>query len=230
MKSKIFRFKNKKPLLIMSLAVIAALAACQNVDKSSSEPEPEYNIVRPSYTPDYDTYAIGASPAGLNMTYYTDIYSRGFAWLTDLTAQDSKLYLVQSDKGEQADFTNATSIDVTSTEIEIKKDGTFTAKDNSIPSKKGFGSNEVDLNLYAHKAHIENLEKGKAYSYKLGSEQGWYYGAFIVEKEQAKSITAIHASDAQTKDNTKLYVWRNTFSKAVEKAGKDYRSPRTKRV
>ena len=218
MKKNLFQFKNKKPLLIMSLAVVAALAACQNVDKSSKEPD--YNIVRPTITPDYDTYAIGAAPAGFNMTYYTDIYSRGFAWLTDLTAQDSKLYLVQSDKGQEADFSNVTPIEGTSVEIEVKKDGTFTAKDGSIPSKKGFGSNEVDLNLYSHKVHIENLEKGKAYSYKIGSEQGWAYGAFIVEKEAAKSITAIHTSDAQTKDNSKLNVWRNTFTKAVDQAGK----------
>ena len=214
---------NKKHLLVLSLAAIASLAACQRVDKSSSkEPEePSYNIVRPTVTPDYDTFAIGAVPAGFNMTYYSDIYSRGFAWLTDTTAQDSKLYLVQSDKGQEADFTNATLIEGTSTEIEIKKDGTLTSKDGSIPSKKGSGSNEVDLNLYSHKAHVENLEKGKAYSYKVGSEQGWTYGAFIVEKEAAKSITAIHMSDAQTKDLSKLNVWRNTFTKAVDKAGKD---------
>ena len=219
MKRNIFQLKNKKPFLIMSLAVIAALAACQNVDKSSKDPS--YNIVRPDFTPDYETYAIGVSPAGFNMTYYSDIYSRGFAWLTDLTAQDSKLYLVESDKGQDADFSSAKLIEGTSVEIEIKKDGTLTSKDGSIPSKKGSGSNEVDLNLYSHKAHVENLEKGKAYSYKVGSEQGWTYGAFIVEKEAAKSITAIHMSDAQTKDNSKLNVWRNTFTKAVDKAGKD---------
>ena len=221
MEKKLFNISNKKPFLLLSLAVIAALAACQNVDKKSqSSQEPEYNIVRPSITPDYNTYAIGAEPAGFNMTYYSDIYSRGFAWLTDLTAQDSKLYLVQSDKGQEADFTNATLVEGTSVEIEVKKDGTFTSKDGSIPTKKGSGSNEVNLNLYSHKVHVENLEKGKAYSYKIGSEQGWTYGAFIVEKEAAKSITAIHTSDAQTKDNSKLNVWRNTFVKAVDQAGK----------
>ena len=221
MKNNIFNFKSKKPLLLLSLAVIAALAACQRVDKKSEEPdESNYNIERPAFTPDFDNYGIGATPACFNMTYYKDIYSRGFAWLTDLTAQDTKLYLVQSDKGEQADWTNATMVEGTSLEIQIKKDGTFTAKDGSIPSKKGSGSNDTELNLYSHKVHVENLEKGKAYSYKVGSEQGWNYGAFIVEKEAAKNITAVHMSDAQTKDNSKLNVWRNTFVKSVEKAGK----------
>ena len=155
MEKRFYNISNKKPFLLLSLAVIAALAACQNVDKKSqSSQEPEYNIVRPSITPDYNTYAIGAEPAGFNMTYYSDIYSRGFAWLTDLTAQDSKLYLVQSDKGQEADFTNATLVEGTSVEIEVKKDGTFTSKDGSIPTKKGSGSNEVNLNLYSHKVHV----------------------------------------------------------------------------
>ncbi len=211
--------KKKIPFIILLIPGLL-ITACNKSGNSTSNKEEEYNIVRPTVTPDYNTFAIGAAPAGFNMTYYSDIYSRGFAWLTDLTAQDSKLYLVQSDKGQEADFTNATLVEGSSVEIEIKKDGTLTSKDGSIPSGKGSGSNEVDLNLYSHKVHVENLEKGKAYSYKVGSEQGWTYGAFIVEKESAKSITAIHMSDAQTKDLTKLDVWRNTFTKAVDTAGK----------
>ena len=73
----------------------------------------------------------------------------------------------------------------------------------------------------SHKVHVENLEKGKAYSYKIGSDAGYYYGAFIVEKEKANSITAVHVSDAQTKELDKHYVWRNTIAKAVDTAGKD---------
>ena len=194
----------------------------QSVDPNASSvipPEETYHINRPEFTPDYDNYSIGASPAGFNLTYYSDIYSRGFSWLTDLTAEDTDLFLVQSDKGEQADFSNAIYIEGKSLEIEIKKDGTFTSKDDSIPSKKGSGSNEVALNLYSHKVHVENLEKGKAYSYKVGSDEGYIYGAFVVEKEHAKSITAVHMSDAQTKDTSKTNVWRNTFVKSVETAG-----------
>ena len=229
---------NKKLFLRVNTVVLSTfcllMTGCNNnapepskepnnsVDPGTSQvipPEEVYHINRPSFIPDYDNYGIGAEPAGFNLTYYSDAYSRGFSWLTDLTAEDTELYLVQSDKGEQADFSNATLIEGTSLEIEIKKDGTFTAKDGSIPSKKGSGSNEVDLNLYSHKVHVENLEKGKAYSYKAGSESGYTYGAFIVEKEHAKSITAVHMSDAQTKDISKTNVWRNTFVKSVETAG-----------
>ena len=187
---------------------------------SSSPKEEEYNIIRPDFTPNYDTFEATPEPFGFNMTYYTDVYSRGFAWFTDKTAEDTELYLVQSDKGEQADFSNATRIEGTSLEIEYNADGNLTSVDGSIPKTKG-SSNDVTLNLYSHKVHVENLEKGKAYSYKVGAEQGYCYGAFVVEEEHAKSITAIHMSDSQTKDLTKLNVWRNTFTKAVDTAGKE---------
>ena len=229
----------KKKFLIVTTAMISLLiVACQKTgessatDVSSKEPESseeQYNIVRPEFTPDYDNYAATLEPFGFNMTYYSDIYSRGFAWFTsavneageaDESAKDSELYLVQSDKGENADFSNATLIEGSSLKIEYNADGNITSEDGSIPKKKG-SSNDVTLNLYSHKVHVENLEKGKAYSYKVGSEAGYVYGAFIVEKEHAKTITAVHMSDAQTKDLTKTNVWRNTFVKSVETAGDD---------
>ena len=212
----------KKPLfnaLFVTTAVTSLLlVACQ---KKTEPQEPSYDIQRPSFTPDYETYQATPTPFGLNMTYYSNIYSRGFAWFTDQTARDTKLYLVQSDKGEQADFSNATLIEGETLEVEYNKDGNCKFKKDDITVSKKGSSNDVTLNLYSHKVHVENLEKGKAYSYKVGAEQGWAYGAFIVEKEQAKSITAIQLSDAQTKDNSKLNAWRNTFTNAVETAGKD---------
>ena len=213
----------KKKFLFVTLSTLSLiLVACggQTPNASSIPEEEQYNIVRPSFTPDYENFAIGADPAGLNMTYYSDIYSRGFAWLTDKTVSDTQLYLVQSDKGAEADFTSATPIDGSSLEIEYNADGNLSSVDNSIPKTKG-SSNDVTLNLYSHKVHVEKLEKGKAYSYKVGGGENWSYGAFVVEKEHAKTITAVHMSDAQTKDLTKLNVWRNTFIKAVDTAGND---------
>ena len=218
--------KNRFHLITAVLALSLSVVACQKKpNQSSSEPsgsssnEPEYSINRPAFTPDYTTFEATPQPFGVNMTYYSDIYSRGFAWFTDNTASETKLYLTQSDKGQQADFSNATLVEGTSLEIEYNADGNLTSKDDSIPKTKG-SSNDVTLNLYSHKVHVENLEKGKAYSYKIGAEQGWAYGAFIVEKDRPQTITAVHMSDAQTKDLTKLNVWRNTFTKAVDTAGK----------
>ena len=214
----------KKLSFVILLVPALLLSACGgngSSGTSSIKEEETYNIVRPDIGEiDYDKYEIGALPAALNMTYYSNVYSRGFAWFTDKTVDETKLYLVQSDRGEQADFSNATLIEGTTLEIEYNADGNLTSVDGSIPKTKG-SSNDVTLNLYSHKVHVENLEKGKAYSYKVGGGESYTYGAFIVEKENAKSITAVHMSDAQTKDNTKLSVWRDTFTNAVKTAGND---------
>ena len=210
--------KKKIPFIILLIPGLL-ITACNKGGNSTSNEEEEYNIVRPTVTPDYETFEIGANPAALNMSYYSGVYSRGFSWFTDKSVNETKLYLVKSDKGAEADFSNATPIEGSTLEIEYNADGNITSADNSIPKTKG-SSNDVTLNLYSHKVHVENLEKGKAYSYKVGGGENWTYGAFIVEKEKAQSITAIHMSDAQTKDLTKLDVWRNTFTKAVDTAGK----------
>lgn len=191
----------------------------QSIDPGTSQvipPEEVYHIARPNFTPDYDNYGVSSSPTGVNMTYYSDIYSRGFSWLTDAETIDTELYLVKSDKGENADFGGATLISGKSTLLSYDTSGYITAE--GLEHSKGSG-NASAVTLMSHKVHVENLEKGKAYSYKIGSEAGYTYGAFIVEKEQAKSITAIHLSDAQTRDLNKTNVWRNTFVKGVETAG-----------
>ena len=207
----------RMPLLIMA-TVCLLVTGCNKQPASSSEKEPEYNIVRPEYTPDYDNYGVNEKPSGVNMTYYKGIYSRGFSWLTDENTEGTELYLVQSDKGAEADFSSAQVINGTSMLCTYDKSGNITAE--GLAAAKGSG-NTGEVKVMSHKVHVENLEKGKAYSYKIGSEAGYYYGAFIVEKEKAKSITAIHLSDAQTKDLSKHSVWRNTIAKAVDTAGKD---------
>ena len=180
--------------------------------------EETYNIVRADFTPDYDNYEISGKPTGFNMTYYSNIYSRGFSWLTNEETESTELYLVKSDKGANADFSNAEKITGTSMKLSYDTSGNITA--DGLASAKGSG-NSKEIKIMSHKVHVENLEKGKAYSYKVGSEAGYYYGAFIVEKENNESITAIHMSDAQTKDLSKHNIWRNTVMKAVETAGSD---------
>ena len=45
----------RMPLLIMA-TVCLLVTGCNKQPASSSEKEPEYNIVRPEFTPDYDNY------------------------------------------------------------------------------------------------------------------------------------------------------------------------------
>ena len=204
--------------LIMLSAICMFVSGCSKNNPSTVvSSDPSYNIVRPSFTPDYDNYGVSEMPSGVNMTYYTDIYSRGFSWLTNENTEGTELHLVESDKGAEADFTNAQLIEGKSMKLSYDTSGNITAE--GLEKAKGSGNTKA-MNLISHKVHVENLKKGAAYSYKIGSQAGYYYGAFIVEKEQPESITAVNMSDAQTRDLNKTNVWRNTFVKAVEKAGK----------
>ena len=204
--------------LIMLSAICMFVSGCSKNNPSTVvSSDPSYNIVRPSFTPDYDNYGVSEMPSGVNMTYYTNIYSRGFSWLTDENTEGTELHLVESDKGAEVDFTNAQLIEGKSMKLSYDTSGNITAE--GLEKAKGSGNTKA-MNLISHKVHVENLKKGAAYSYKIGSQAGYYYGAFIVEKEQPESITAVNMSDAQTRDLNKTNVWRNTFVKAVEKAGK----------
>lgn len=212
-------------LSILSLSMLIACTKPAEGRSESSEPIPSsisseetYNIVRPEFDGDYTTFEASANPTGFNISYYKDIYSRGFAWITDENTEGTDLYLVQSDKGDKADFSSAEHIEGTSLKLTYDTSGNVTG--DGIEKAKGSG-NTKETKIVSHKVHVENLEKGKAYSYKVGSEAGWVYGAFVVEKDQPETITAINMSDAQTKDLSKLNVWRNTFVKAVETAGSD---------
>ena len=168
----------RKSVLIIGLLVYGlSVTACQK-----SPIEESYNIERPSFDGDLTTYALSEKPSGVNMTYYSDIYSRGFSWLTNSEVEETKLFLVKSDKGEKADFSNAQSFDGSVTKITYETNGDFKTENDVIPAyphKSGDNSsNDYVLNVNSHKVHIDNLEKGKAYSYKIGSERGWAYGGF----------------------------------------------------
>ena len=221
--------RNKKIRLINFEVVLSCacilLTGCNNqpaesIAGSGGEAEESYNIVRPEFKEDYVTYDIGQDPKGFNLTYYRGIYSRGFSWLTDNTVEETELYLVKSDKGEQADFSGAELIRGVTQEFVSKTNGTVSFTDSDIPDGKG-SSSSIELTLNSHKVNVDNLEKGKAYSYKVGAPGHYYYGAFVVEKEHPSSITAIELSDAQTIEPDKLSYWRNTFTKAVDTAGSD---------
>ena len=213
--------------LMLSIACLLTIG-CQKQNANTSSEE-TYNIVRPEFDNDFTTYEVTANPTGINMTYYSDIYSRGFSWLTNTEITSTELYLVKSDKGKDADFSNAEKIEGTCLEVTYAQGSKFSSKginpeDGTIASYTENGktsSSIADTTCNSHKVHVENLEKGRAYSYKIGSVSGYAYGAFIVEKEQFNSVTAIHLSDAQTIEADKHDYWRNTFVKAVEQAGND---------
>ncbi len=120
----------------------------------------------------------------------------------------------ESDKGQEADFTGAIPVTGSSIEVTYSQGGSFSSKDSEIPSYTASGktSSSIDnTTCRVHKVHAENLEKGQAYSYKIGASSNYAYGAFIVEGENIEKITAVQMSDAQTKDADKHDVWRPAF-------------------
>ena len=145
-------------------------------------------------TVDLNNADISSMPYGLKLSYYTDIFSRGFAWATEKSITDSELYIIESNLGSGADFSSASLIN-----------GEF---DNS--------RNDVTI----HKAYVTGLSPSTTYSYKVGSNYGWKYGVFKTDSTNPTSLTSIQISDAQTKNYNQLYVWENSFAQAIETAGR----------
>ncbi|MBO4501280.1 MAG: metallophosphoesterase, partial [Clostridia bacterium] len=141
---------------------------------------------------DYTSYALSASPSALNVTYYTNIYSRGFAWATDTSCTDTELFIVQSALGENAAFAENTRVESAACSAETV---TITGQGN--------------YQYVAHKAHVTDLAPGGVYSYKLGGNGRYLYGTFTVAPAEPQSISVLTLSDAQTKVGSLLYKWEN---------------------
>ena len=157
--------------LLTSIALFSfSLASCENkkpivVESSKETVSSSFEIKRPEFTPDYETYEVTARPSGINMTYYSDIYSRGFSYLTSEDIEDTELYLVKSDKGAEAVFDGVRAINGSSIEVTYKQGASFSSQDGVIPSitVSGKTSSSIDdTTARIHKVHVENLEKGQA--------------------------------------------------------------------
>lgn len=143
-------------------------------------------------TVDYASYALSASPSALNITYYTNIYSRGFAWATDTSCNDTELFIVQSALGENAQFDESARVESAACSAETV---TITSQSN--------------YQYIAHKAHVTDLAPGGVYSYKLGGNGHYLFGTFTVAPAEPQSISVLTLTDAQTRVGSLLYKWEN---------------------
>ena len=141
---------------------------------------------------DYHDLDLDEDPFALILTYYDTIYSRGFAWITSTSNNESLLYIVESKDGKDADFS-------------------VSPVTGAVTSSSLFNS---------HRVHVTGLKAQTHYSYKVGGNGHWEYGTFKTEKAVPNSLTAVFLSDAQTKDPDRLAVWENTLAQAVETAGR----------
>ena len=180
-------FKRLKQLSVIIIIAVFIMPFTVNFARATTE------ITVP--TVDYQSYSIDGTPKGFNTVYYDGIFTRGFSWITDATATDTELFVVESNAGKNADFTSADVID--GTEISDTVNG---------------------LAVIYHKAHVENLLPGKTYSYKAGSDKGYVYGKFTVDNESCSDgkITIVNVNDAQTKNPDLLCKWENTVNVATK--------------
>lgn len=220
--------KTRKIFYALPLVFLLVGCGCKDDIPDTNEAVEEKKEERADLTPakeldenfDVKKFETSPVPFGINVSYYSDIYSRGFSWFTDNTVEDTKLYLVESPLNYNADFSNAKEYDGKCIKAKYTGDGGgFTCDDENYKDRSGSGGTTVEIN--SHKVHVEDLKPDTQYSYKIGSDAGWKYGAFTTEVENPKEFTAIQISDAQTYDAEKLTVYRNTIKEAVKTAGKD---------
>ena len=140
-----------------------------------------------SPTIDPVNYAVSATPQSVLMTLANGADSRGFAWITDTSVSESKLWIAS---GAVANFEGVAPI--TGSYVDKTQNG---------------------KTVRCHKAQVSNLAAG-TYSYRVGSSTGYVTGTFAVA--QKTSTCFLHLSDAQTKYTDTFYVWENTVKRATD--------------
>lgn len=133
-------------------------------------------------------YEITKTPAGISVTYYDDIDSRGFAWQTSTNVTESHL-LVVKDEGQTVDWNSVTPII-----------GTYN-----------------DLNDYrCHKAHVTDLDGGN-YLYKVGGN-GVYseVGKFTIDNSNDNKVSFTYVTDSQETSTEGFQNFNKTLNTAVK--------------
>ena len=157
---------------------------------------------RPSWdsesTPEYDPYI---QPKGISLTYYDDIYSRGFAWSTNDKITSSALYIIKKSGSMTETNINWNNADKVNASVVERTD-----------------VNEKKWNIF--KAHVTNLTPGATYFYRVGSDISGYSNVGTLTIEDSKSgideVTFLHLTDSQESAKTNYDVWAD-----VLRAGKN---------
>ena len=145
---------------------------------------------------DYSTRVPTKMPQGLVTTFWNGPLSRGFAWQTDTSVTETKLWLL---KGEYD-----------------QDDGNTFVQNGELTT--GEYMDDASVALRCHRLHVTGLESGATYSYRLGGNGYYAYGRFTTDAAPA-ALTAIYIGDTQSKDAAQLYKVENTVATAVRVAG-----------
>lgn len=144
-------------------------------------------------TVDYDHYKIEKSPRAVLMTFAQGADTRAFAWQTDTSVSESKVWLVKGATATDAAFDRATPFVGTSTRV-------------------------TQPTLNCHKVQVTGLEPGATYAYRLGGGGRYAYGSFTCRKP-GREVTIVNFNDPQTQVANLLCVWENTASRAAALVG-----------
>ena len=145
----------------------------------------------PVYNPD-------AVPAGIAVSYYDDIYSRGFAWSTDATVSSSALYIIKKSGNMTAsniNWNNATRINASMVE----------RTDNSGKA------------WHVYKAHTTGLTPGATYYYRVGGSAGYSKVGTLYIDGGSSDVTFLHVTDSQESSKSGFDRWGTMLGAAKAK-------------
>ncbi|MCR5056223.1 MAG: metallophosphoesterase family protein, partial [Clostridia bacterium] len=184
------KYKNKRNRLVAVLVALAIFVGFCPLNTANVTASSAVTVA----SVEHSTYVFTDDVGGLTVTYYNDIYSRGFCWFTAESNPATELYVAAGDLGENTAFTESHKVPEANCSSVLATDG---------------GS------YYSHKAHITGLTPGKTYSYKVGGNGHYRYGTFTVESSGISKIDIITLTDAQTKNLSLLHVWENTAAQSI---------------
>ena len=151
---------------------------------------------------EYDPYI---QPKGIAVSYYEDIYSRGFAWSTNDRISSSALYIIKK-------YGNMTEANINWNNAD-KIAASVTARTDVNNNK---------WNIF--KAHVTNLTPGATYFYRVGSETNGYSNVGTLKIEDSKSsineVTFLHLTDSQESAKTNYDVWADVLRAGKNKCPK----------
>ncbi|MCR5720100.1 MAG: metallophosphoesterase family protein [Lachnospiraceae bacterium] len=152
-----------------------------------------------------------AKATGLAVTYYNDLYSRGFAWCTDEHCNEGYVYIIKKTGSmtvNNIDWSKATVLNAT----------------GSMVSRTEINNKDAALNgkvWHYFKAHITNLEPGATYFFKAGNEFDGFteVGTIEVERpaDEIDSLTFIHTTDSQESSQSGFERWAKVLRESYEK-------------
>lgn len=141
------------------------------------------------------------SPGAVAVTYYDNIYSRGFTWSTDGTINESALYIIQKSG-------NMSEADVDWSQAE---------KINAAMTERTEG---IYVKWHIFKAHVSGLTPGAAYFYRVGNDISGYSetGTLEIESDPVPDeLTFLHVTDCQSYDKFTYSKWADLLETATNR-------------